>query len=112
MIYSFGLQANCARYISFRYIPSFAYHLVSDPGYLKCLHSPNITVTADGVKVFTKDGIITKKGEHLPFDVAIFGTGFHVVHHTYPTNYVIHLPPCFPLSFLQPSTSAERQASL
>ncbi|KAF8636871.1 hypothetical protein AX16_010929 [Volvariella volvacea WC 439] len=50
--------------------------LVLDTNYLSSLHRPNLTPTWDGVSGFYEDGIITKKGEHIAFDVVIFATGF------------------------------------
>ncbi|KAG5634831.1 hypothetical protein H0H81_000569 [Sphagnurus paluster] len=30
----------------------------------------------DGIESIVEDGIVTNKGEHLPFDTIIFGTGY------------------------------------
>ncbi|KAF8636887.1 hypothetical protein AX16_010943 [Volvariella volvacea WC 439] len=50
--------------------------LVFDTNYLSSLHRPNLTPTWDGISGFYEDGIITKKGERIAFDVVIFATGF------------------------------------
>ena len=53
--------------------------IVVDPGYLKALHRPNITLNFDGVKSLVKEGIKTGSGEVVPLDVIILGTGFAFV---------------------------------
>ncbi|KAJ6500902.1 hypothetical protein C8R45DRAFT_83312 [Mycena sanguinolenta] len=50
--------------------------LIFDTGYLKALHRPNLKLNWDGIQSVCEDGIITKKGEKLPFDVIICATGF------------------------------------
>ncbi|TFY82785.1 hypothetical protein EWM64_g1230 [Hericium alpestre] len=60
-------------------IPSYppgCKRFILDTGYLTALHQPNLTPNFDGVDKITADGIVTKKGEHLPFDVIIYATGF------------------------------------
>ncbi|KAL6301962.1 FAD/NAD-P-binding domain-containing protein [Sparassis latifolia] len=56
--------------------PAACRRLVMDPGYLAALHRPNISLNWDGIAEVTEDGILTKTGEVIPFDVIIFGTGF------------------------------------
>ncbi|KAI0797187.1 hypothetical protein C8Q75DRAFT_802839 [Abortiporus biennis] len=51
---------------------------IVDSGYLEALNRPNLDLNYDDIASFTDDGIITKKGEHISFDVIIFGTGFEV----------------------------------
>ncbi|KAL0565023.1 hypothetical protein V5O48_017008 [Marasmius crinis-equi] len=58
--------------------------VIFDTDYLKCLHRPNVDMNWDGIQSITDDGIITQKGEKLPFDVLIFATGF--VADDYPLN--------------------------
>ena len=53
--------------------------IVVEPGYLKALHQPNISLNWDGIAKLAEDGIVTKKGEKIPLDVVVFATGFHVV---------------------------------
>jgi len=43
---------------------------------LLSLHRPNHNINWHGVDSVVEDGIITKKGERLPFEVLIFATGF------------------------------------
>ncbi|KAJ6590602.1 FAD/NAD-P-binding domain-containing protein [Mycena vulgaris] len=60
-------------------IPSYppgCKRLAYDVGYLSALHRPNVKINWDGVEEVTKDGIITSKGDSLPFDVIIYATGF------------------------------------
>ncbi|KAK7022100.1 hypothetical protein R3P38DRAFT_2959366 [Favolaschia claudopus] len=60
-------------------IPSFSLgckRLLPDTNYLACLHRPNMSLNWDGVHSICEDGIITKMGEKLSFDVLIFATGF------------------------------------
>ena len=50
-----------------------------DPGYLKCLHRPNVTLTFDAIDRVVPQGVQLKTGEVIPLDVLIFGTGFSLV---------------------------------
>ncbi|KAJ7255837.1 hypothetical protein B0H12DRAFT_1218728 [Mycena haematopus] len=50
--------------------------LLLDTNFLQSLHRPNIELNFDGIQSIYEDGIVTKKGEQLPFDVMIFATGF------------------------------------
>ncbi|KAF5348350.1 hypothetical protein D9758_010944 [Tetrapyrgos nigripes] len=50
--------------------------VIFDTDYLTCLHRPNVTINFDGIDSLYDEGIITKKGEKIPFDVIIFSTGF------------------------------------
>lgn len=52
---------------------------IYDPGYLKSMNRPNVTLNFDGIDAVVPEGIRTKKGEIIPFDVIIWGTGFNVV---------------------------------
>ncbi|OBZ66829.1 Baeyer-Villiger monooxygenase [Grifola frondosa] len=45
-------------------------------GYLAALHRPNMSINWDGIITITEDGILTQKGDNIPFDVIIFATGF------------------------------------
>ncbi|OCH85373.1 FAD/NAD-binding domain-containing protein [Obba rivulosa] len=58
--------------------------LVVDTGYLAALNRPNLDLNWDGIAEVTKEGILTQKGENLPFDVIIFATGY--VADTYPVS--------------------------
>ncbi|KAJ7185288.1 hypothetical protein C8R46DRAFT_1342594 [Mycena filopes] len=53
--------------------------LVRDTNYLKSLHKPNLRLNWDGIQSIDEDGLVTKKGDKLPFDVLIFATGFAAV---------------------------------
>lgn len=52
---------------------------IIDTGYLKCLSQDNVTLRWDEIDRVVADGIKTKSGEVLPFDVIIFATGYSVV---------------------------------
>ncbi|RXW19556.1 hypothetical protein EST38_g6287 [Candolleomyces aberdarensis] len=54
--------------------------LIFDTGYLEAMHRPNLKMNFDGIESIVEDGIVTKKnGEHIPFDVMIFATGYAAV---------------------------------
>lgn len=53
--------------------------MIFNPGYLECLHRPNVTLTYDGIETLTERGIKLKTGEEVPLDVVIFATGYQVV---------------------------------
>lgn len=60
-------------------IPSYKLgckRLIFDTDYLTALHRPNLSLNWDGIESIVEDGIITKKGEMLSFDVLIFSTGY------------------------------------
>ncbi|KAI0790422.1 hypothetical protein C8Q75DRAFT_806348 [Abortiporus biennis] len=46
--------------------------------YLEALHRPNVEVNYDDIVGVVDNGLTTKKGDILPFDVIIFATGFVV----------------------------------
>ncbi|KAF7360618.1 hypothetical protein MVEN_00793500 [Mycena venus] len=50
--------------------------MLLDTNFLKSLHRPNLTLNWDGIQSIFEEGIVTKNGEKLSFDVIIFGTGF------------------------------------
>ncbi|KAF8209463.1 hypothetical protein K438DRAFT_1960460 [Mycena galopus ATCC 62051] len=50
--------------------------VIFDTNYLAALHRPNLQLNWDGIETICEDGIVTKKGQKLPFDVLIFATGF------------------------------------
>ncbi|TCD68514.1 hypothetical protein EIP91_010570 [Steccherinum ochraceum] len=52
--------------------------LIINYGYLEALNAPNHTLNYDGIAEVTENGIMTKKGESLEFDIIIMGTGFVV----------------------------------
>ncbi|KAJ2924688.1 hypothetical protein H1R20_g12399, partial [Candolleomyces eurysporus] len=57
--------------------------LIFNSGYLEAMHRPNLKMDFDGIESIVEDGIVTKKnGEHIPFDVMIFATGYAA--DTYP----------------------------
>ncbi|KAG2369686.1 hypothetical protein BDR07DRAFT_1468332 [Suillus spraguei] len=49
---------------------------VADSGYLKSLYRPNVALNFDGIAEIVENGIVTKTGETLPFDVIVYATGF------------------------------------
>ncbi|KAG2129482.1 hypothetical protein DEU56DRAFT_817296 [Suillus clintonianus] len=49
---------------------------VANSGFLASLHRPNVTLNFDGIAEIVENGIITKTGEILPFDVIVYATGF------------------------------------
>ena len=54
--------------------------LIFDSGYLEAMHRPNLKMNFDGIESIVEDGIVGKKdGEHIPFDVMIFATGYAAV---------------------------------
>ncbi|KAG2129471.1 hypothetical protein DEU56DRAFT_890681 [Suillus clintonianus] len=55
---------------------SCSFHAVTDSGFLESLHRPNVTLNFDGIAEIVENGIITKTGEMLPFDVIVYATGF------------------------------------
>lgn len=50
--------------------------VIFDTDFCKALHRPNFDLNWDGVERITEDGVLTKKGEKIPFDIIIFGTGY------------------------------------
>ncbi|CAL1708297.1 unnamed protein product [Somion occarium] len=93
--------------------------LILDTGYYESLHRPNVELNNDGIVEVNETGILTKKGETIPLDVIILGTGFlandlpfHVrgsdgrsVHEYYkqqggPTAYYGTMTPGFPNFFI------------
>ncbi|KAK7039692.1 hypothetical protein R3P38DRAFT_2901443 [Favolaschia claudopus] len=50
--------------------------LLLDTNFLRSLHRPNLDLNWDGIQSVSEEGIITKTGQKLPFDVIIFATGF------------------------------------
>ncbi|TDL24856.1 FAD/NAD-binding domain-containing protein [Rickenella mellea] len=53
--------------------------IIVDPGYLKSMKQPNVTVNFDGTEEIVSDGLVTTKGEKIPVDVIIYGTGYDLV---------------------------------
>ncbi|KAF8133737.1 hypothetical protein EV363DRAFT_1430286 [Boletus edulis] len=49
---------------------------VADSGYIKSLSLPNVALNFDGIDHIAENGILTKKGEELPFDIIVYATGF------------------------------------
>ncbi|TFK64156.1 FAD/NAD(P)-binding domain-containing protein [Pluteus cervinus] len=50
--------------------------VIFDTDYLATLHQSNVELNHDGIASITQNGIITRGGETLPFDVIILATGF------------------------------------
>jgi len=72
------LQQAPAKYHA-RLIPNYALgckRILFDTDYLRALHQDNIEVNWDGIDSIVKNGIVTKKGDLLDFDVIIFATGY------------------------------------
>ncbi|KAI0034043.1 FAD/NAD-P-binding domain-containing protein [Vararia minispora EC-137] len=74
------IKAHAPREYHEKLIPDYAVgctRIIRDPEYLSSLHRPNNRQNWDGIERITEDGIVTQKGgDHLPFDVIIFATGF------------------------------------
>ncbi|OBZ75288.1 Baeyer-Villiger monooxygenase [Grifola frondosa] len=84
------VQKNCLRYMK-SVVPA-EYHdrltpqypigckrlVVDSPkdGYLAALRRPNMSINWDGITEITEDGVITKKGDHILFDVIVVATGY------------------------------------
>ncbi|EIW81054.1 FAD/NAD(P)-binding domain-containing protein [Coniophora puteana RWD-64-598 SS2] len=49
---------------------------LADSGYLASTHRPNLSLNFDGISEVVGDGLVTRTGEMLPFDVIIYATGF------------------------------------
>lgn len=52
--------------------------ILSSDDWYPTLARPNVRLVPSGVAAFTPDGVTAEDGTHVPADVAIFGTGFHV----------------------------------
>ncbi|TFK30127.1 FAD/NAD(P)-binding domain-containing protein [Coprinopsis marcescibilis] len=62
-------------------IPSYppgCRRIIVDPEYLSCLHRPNVKLEWDGVAELVENGVKTKTGAILPFDVLIWATGYSI----------------------------------
>ncbi|KAG1788132.1 uncharacterized protein HD556DRAFT_1448111 [Suillus plorans] len=59
---------------------------VANSGFLDVLHRPNLTLNFDGIDNIAEDGIVTKTGEMLPFDVIVYATGFISKQDRYPMH--------------------------
>ncbi|EED78470.1 predicted protein [Postia placenta Mad-698-R] len=60
-----------------RYQPLQCRRPILDPGYLACLHQPNIELRWGEIKEIQEDGILMEGDVDVtPFDVVILGTGF------------------------------------
>jgi len=53
--------------------------IVVDPGYLECLHRPNVKLNYDAIERVVPEGVQLKTGQVFPLDVLIFGTGFSLL---------------------------------
>ncbi|KAF8192398.1 hypothetical protein K438DRAFT_1906902 [Mycena galopus ATCC 62051] len=62
--------------------------VIFDTNFLAALHRPNLKLNWDGIQSICEDGIVTKQGKKLPFDVVIFATGF--IADQYPIRVVGH----------------------
>ncbi|KAF7359004.1 hypothetical protein MSAN_01241100 [Mycena sanguinolenta] len=63
-----------------RLIPNYSpgcKRVIFDTNYLEALHRPNLKLNWDGIQSICEDGIITKKGDKLSFDVLIFCDRLH-----------------------------------
>ncbi|KAJ7334911.1 hypothetical protein DFH08DRAFT_749981 [Mycena albidolilacea] len=50
--------------------------IIINQNYLESLHRPNLALNWDGIQSIYEDGIVTKTGDKISFDVMIFATGF------------------------------------
>lgn len=72
-------------------IPDFApisRRLVVDNGWYDSLLRDNVELEANGIKTFTKDGIISQDGTERKFDTVVLGAGFKVSQYLWPVQYV------------------------
>ncbi|TDL22845.1 FAD/NAD-binding domain-containing protein [Rickenella mellea] len=53
--------------------------VIVDPGYLKSMNQPNVTLNFDGTGEIVSDGLVTTKGEKIPVDVIIYATGYDLL---------------------------------
>jgi len=51
--------------------------VIIDPGYLECLHKPNVDLCWEAIDAIVEDGIQLKSGDLVPLDVIILATGFN-----------------------------------
>ena len=56
--------------------------IIVDPGYLECLHRPNVTLSYDAIKKIVPQGVRLETDEIVELDVLILGTGFSMVRHS------------------------------
>jgi len=56
--------------------PAGCKRLLIDSDYLSALHQDNVTMNWEGISSIVPDGIISRTGEHLAFDVIIAASGF------------------------------------
>jgi cation diffusion facilitator CzcD-associated flavoprotein CzcO len=57
-----------------------------DPGYLKALTRPNVSLKWEGIDSIVEGGIKLKTGEVVSLDVIIFGTGYSLVRYVVQRN--------------------------
>ena len=60
--------------------------IIVDPGYLECLHRPNVTLSWGAIKRIVPQGLELETGEIVSLDVLILGTGFSLVRHPLNEN--------------------------
>jgi cation diffusion facilitator CzcD-associated flavoprotein CzcO len=53
--------------------------IILDPGYLDCLHQPNVSLNWSPIESVVGEGIKLKNGDIVPLDVIIFATGYSLV---------------------------------
>ncbi|PCH39543.1 FAD/NAD(P)-binding domain-containing protein [Wolfiporia cocos MD-104 SS10] len=70
-------------------VPSYPFSCrrpIFDPGYLTCLHLPNVELNWDGISEIVEEGIRTRQGEVLKFDIMVAATGFITGRYTFAIN--------------------------
>jgi cation diffusion facilitator CzcD-associated flavoprotein CzcO len=63
-------------------IPTFApgcKRIIIDPGYLRCLHQPNVDLCWETIDSIVENGIRLKSGKIIELDVIVLATGFELV---------------------------------
>ena len=60
--------------------------IIVDPGYLECLHRPNVTLSWGAIRRIVPQGLELETGEIVSLDVLILGTGFSLVRHPLNEN--------------------------
>ncbi|RFU32297.1 hypothetical protein B7463_g4014, partial [Scytalidium lignicola] len=61
---------------------------IFDPNYLEALHSENLSLVPEGIKMIDETGITSESGEHEDFDVIVLATGFKVTDFLTPMEII------------------------
>lgn len=61
---------------------------IFDPNYLEALHSENMRLVPEGIKMIDETGITSESGEREEFDVIVLATGFQVTNFLTPMHII------------------------